>query len=287
MFYSELQRQHREWIAMEFPDQTPEVPAAGLVEEAGELLHCLLKMYQRDLWGDDPRYGRLRNDLVDAVGDCIIYVVSFCNAYGWDFAELMLSVETGYEVHQPLQLGRFAVAEAALCSTPPYSFTQFARYLSLLNRVCEVNSLSFDGCLEVTWEKVRMRRRSQLVRPTVVTLCGSTRFKQAFVDSNFRETMKGRIVLSVVCFEAQESEKLALDELHKRKIDISHEVLVLDCLRWQCDCCDKWFDSRNAEGWSPCCDGFSVQRPYIGDSTRSEIEYAVAHGKKVRYLSCE
>ena len=23
---------------------------------------------------------------------------------------------------------------------------------------------------------------------------------------------------------------------------------------------------------------------YIGDSTRSEIEYAIAHGKKVRYL---
>jgi len=44
------------------------------------------------------------------------------------------------------------------------------------------------------------------------------------------------------------------DELHKRKIDLADEVFVL-----------------NIDG-------------YIGDSTRSEIEYAVAHGKPVRYL---
>ena len=48
--------------------------------------------------------------------------------------------------------------------------------------------------------------------------------------------------------------KVALDELHKRKIDLCDEVLVL-----------------NVDG-------------YIGDSTRSEIEYAKAHGKDIRWL---
>jgi hypothetical protein len=44
------------------------------------------------------------------------------------------------------------------------------------------------------------------------------------------------------------------DELHKRKIDLADEVMVL-----------------NVGG-------------YIGDSTRSEIEYAVKTGKTVKYL---
>ncbi|MDE2105440.1 MAG: hypothetical protein KGL39_49895 [Patescibacteria group bacterium] len=50
------------------------------------------------------------------------------------------------------------------------------------------------------------------------------------------------------------SDKAALDELHKRKIDLADEVLVL-----------------NVGG-------------YIGDSTRSEIEYAHSIGVPVRYL---
>ncbi len=35
------------------------------------------------------------------------------------------------------------------------------------------------------------------MKPTIVCLCGSTKFKQAFIDVNFRETMTGKIVLSV------------------------------------------------------------------------------------------
>jgi hypothetical protein len=102
--------------------------------------------------------------------------------------------------------------------------------------------------------------------PTIVCLCGSTRFYSAFQEANYRETMAGKIVLSVGHYPhaSQEAhgesvgctpeQKVALDELHKRKIDIAHEVLVL-----------------NVGG-------------YIGESTRSEIEYAKAYDKPVRYL---
>jgi hypothetical protein len=79
--------------------------------------------------------------------------------------------------------------------------------------------------------------------------------------------MAGRIVLSVSFYPHAKTEagygegvghdsveKIALDALHKRKIDLADEVLVL-----------------NVDG-------------YIGESTRSEINYALAHGKPVRYL---
>lgn len=103
-------------------------------------------------------------------------------------------------------------------------------------------------------------------RPKVVCLCGSTRFYPHFQEANYLETMAGNIVLSVGFYPHAQTEmhgeekgctpeqKVLLDELHKRKIDIADEVFVL-----------------NVGG-------------YIGSSTRSEIEYAVAHGKPVRYL---
>ena len=98
------------------------------------------------------------------------------------------------------------------------------------------------------------------MKPIVVTLCGSIRFKQAFLDANFNETMAGNIVLSVGGLERDEhfvlteEEERMLSELHKRKIDISDEIFVL-----------------NVGG-------------YIGKSTRSEIKYARQHGKNVRFL---
>lgn len=103
-------------------------------------------------------------------------------------------------------------------------------------------------------------------RPDIVCLCGSTRFKDAFDEANYQETMAGRIVLSVGFMMhasgnrhgqdvgATPEQKIALDNLHKRKIDLADEVFVL-----------------NVGG-------------YIGDSTRSEIDYAVSRGKPVRYL---
>lgn len=104
-------------------------------------------------------------------------------------------------------------------------------------------------------------------RPKIICLCGSTRFIDAFRDANLRETLAGRIVLSIGCDTRTDAElfadrtdadlasvKVALDELHKRKIDLADEVLVL-----------------NVSG-------------YVGESTRSEIEYAEKLGKPIRWL---
>jgi len=105
-----------------------------------------------------------------------------------------------------------------------------------------------------------------LTRPKIVCLCGSTRFYDAFQKANYDETMAGNIVLSVGFYPhssqiahgqslgCDDDQKKKLDELHKRKIDLADDVLVL-----------------NVDG-------------YIGESTRSEIEYAKTHGKPIRYL---
>jgi len=95
----------------------------------------------------------------------------------------------------------------------------------------------------------------------VITLCGSTRFKDAFLEVQKRLTLEGNIVISVGLFghsgdnEAWvEGTKEMLDDMHKRKIDMADEIFVI-----------------NVGG-------------YIGDSTRSEIEYAKKTGKSIHYL---
>lgn len=110
-----------------------------------------------------------------------------------------------------------------------------------------------------------MRRARLLGETEVVVLCGSTRFKADFERETRRLGLEGKIVLSVsmfghsgdlppeACTDGHPT-KTALDELHKRKIDLAHRVLVI-----------------NPGG-------------YIGTSTRSEIEYAAWAEKPIDYL---
>ena len=102
----------------------------------------------------------------------------------------------------------------------------------------------------------------------VITLCGSTRFKDAFMKAQKDLTLAGNIVINVGLFshsgdnEVWENmdegtltkTKEMLDDMHKCKIDMTDEIFVI-----------------NVGG-------------YIGSSTKSEIEYAKVTGKAVRYL---
>lgn len=103
-------------------------------------------------------------------------------------------------------------------------------------------------------------------RPTIVCLCGSVRFLDALDQASLAETLAGRIVLSVgshrqnddeifASFSAQERDRALrrLAELHRAKIDLADEILVI-----------------NVGG-------------YVGEGTRSEIEYALRLGKRVRW----
>ena len=95
----------------------------------------------------------------------------------------------------------------------------------------------------------------------VITLCGSTRFKDAFIEAQKRLTLEGNIVISVGLFGHSGDDEVwtpgtkdMLDDMHKRKIDMDDEIYVI-----------------NVGG-------------YIGESTRGEIEYAKKNGRGVRYL---
>lgn len=119
-----------------------------------------------------------------------------------------------------------------------------------------------DGAIALNLPEVP-KCQSHGSKPTVVCLCGSTRFMQAFFDAGWAETLAGKIVLSIgVCKHAADhgGEALGpevvalLDELHLRKIDLADEILIL-----------------NVGG-------------YIGESTGRELAYARAQNKPIRFL---
>ena len=98
----------------------------------------------------------------------------------------------------------------------------------------------------------------------IVTLCGSVRFKDEFVQANRELTLAGWIVLAPGVFEHDwlhkpennaELRKDGLDKLHCEKIDLSDSILIL-----------------NKDG-------------YIGKSTQREYEYAIDHDKIVFWLN--
>ena len=105
----------------------------------------------------------------------------------------------------------------------------------------------------------------------VVTLCGSTRFKEQFIEAQKRLTLDGKIVISVGLFGHSGDQEVwdgmdegtlsrtkeMLDDMHKRKIDMADSIYVI-----------------NVGG-------------YIGESTKSEITYAKEQGKKIEYLEEE
>ncbi|OPG06542.1 hypothetical protein B1R27_17245 [Streptomyces sp. GKU 895] len=108
--------------------------------------------------------------------------------------------------------------------------------------------------------------KRQLSLPRIVAICGSTRFMAEMAEADLRETKAGRIVVKPGCdlksphalwsdpVEA-EALKVRLDDLHRAKIRLADEVLVVG--------------------------------DYIGDSTRAEIAYARSLGKPVRFTHPE
>ncbi|MFF2432506.1 hypothetical protein [Streptomyces mirabilis] len=86
---------------------------------------------------------------------------------------------------------------------------------------------------------VRDQEAERLQRPKIVVLCGSTRYWQELAEANLYETAAGRIVLAPGCnlkkphplwaAPAQADRlKQVLDALHRQKIDLADEVLIVN-----------------------------------------------------------
>ena len=92
----------------------------------------------------------------------------------------------------------------------------------------------------------------------IVTICGSMRYSKEMMKIAYElEVKKGYVVIQCVYnvdgLTEEEIDFSLLDKLHKKKIDVSDAIYVV-----------------NIDG-------------YIGNSAKKEIEYAINNGKEVIY----
>jgi hypothetical protein len=108
--------------------------------------------------------------------------------------------------------------------------------------------------------------KKRLGLPMIVAICGSTRFMAEMADADRELTWAGHIVVKPGCdmktphplwadVDEAEAGKVRLDGLHRAKIRLADEVLVVG--------------------------------DYVGDSTRAEIAYARELGLPVRFTHPE
>jgi len=136
-----------------------------------------------------------------------------------------------------------------------HNFNLFFNTIEILTTTCLLIFitiiLSFLIIFKITKNKKRI--------PTIVCLCGSMKFKDAYKMVEETETLVGKIVLTSHVNKTNLTyiEQIKLNELHKRKIDLCDEIFILDI------------------------------NEYIGDSTMDELKYAQRKRKYIRFFSKE
>ncbi len=112
-------------------------------------------------------------------------------------------------------------------------------------------------------KEVNIREHLPQGFPVITTLCGSSRFKNEFIEVQKTLGLKGEIVLTVSTLESEDNAKMTpkekerVDNLHLKRIDLADGIFIIDV------------------------------NGYMGESTKKELTYALKKGKKVRYYSEE
>ncbi len=95
----------------------------------------------------------------------------------------------------------------------------------------------------------------------VITICGSFKFRREMIEVAEQMTLKGNCILMPNDLSRPnkesytEEEAIIIDQMHKEKIKLSDSILVLN------------------------------KDNYIGNSTKSEIEYAKSLNKEIIYYT--
>ena len=100
-----------------------------------------------------------------------------------------------------------------------------------IKKIDGYESINFDNS-----ERINMNTKNIILHPPykIITLCGSTKFKDDFLEQQKILTLQGNIVISVGAFSHSDDEVLSedtikmLDDMHKRKIDMADSIYVIN-----------------------------------------------------------
>ncbi len=154
-----LQTDHATWLSTRYVGQEPQVPLMGVIGEAGEAAHAMLNEYKEIKHGRNPRHDQHNAELLDAIGDCIIYACSWCNTPGvnrrlagfnWDGRVLDVCVP------HALDLAALLVERACHC----YKVGQVTQgFVDVLCAVCRLHNVTPELVASSAWGQVKERVR--------------------------------------------------------------------------------------------------------------------------------
>jgi len=173
MNFAQWQEEVSAWSRHNFGEQTAERPLLGMIEELGELAHPVLKQAQ-GIRVNEHR----REQVIDAVGDLVIYSLDFCGRAGYDAAE---AYQTAWDMRDLLhefkltdQFQCMFGAAAAIgkiarlhmrCNADKDNYMITMSHLGLLyihlQKFCGFMMIDFTDCVAQTWSKVKARDWTQ------------------------------------------------------------------------------------------------------------------------------
>lgn len=118
----------------------------------------------------------------------------------------------------------------------------------------------------------------------IVTLVGSSRFKDRFHIEGARLEKQGNLVLMMSFFQhadtvrVSEEDRVKLRLVDRKRIDLCNWVFVINCRVPWCNLCENYRPCKCESKWE------GLFRPYIGEDTKIEISYAYEKKKVVNYL---
>ena len=158
MWADKLQGEHKAWLATRYVNQEPKVPLMGIIGEAGEVAHALLNEYKELKHGKNPRHQEHNAEVLDAIGDCVIYMCSWCNSHGVDQRLSKFdwrSVWSNTLVH-PLDLGYHLMDAALECYRLEYVTQKLVHNLVC---ICGIRGVEIEAVVTSAWNQVKERVR--------------------------------------------------------------------------------------------------------------------------------
>lgn len=163
---NELSKEISEWAKTNFNNPPPEDPSLGVLEEVGEIAHCLLKRKQKIRGFQKGDY--FKTMFGDALADTAIYLLNLCGIMNLPFAEGSLKAQ-GVE---PFQTQKQAVHTLAMCATDLVDpevqrisvIQSQAAILESLSSLALMYELDLDQLVIETWEK-NVSKRDWVANP--------------------------------------------------------------------------------------------------------------------------
>jgi len=142
------------WSAYNFGQK--QNPWLGMVEEIGELAHCLLKRHQQIRGYDDPVF--FLEEFKDALGDIGVYAANYAYNEGMRKVKYPENIKPDLTMSKHIGNSLHWLSDLMLVGEDKEDYlVWFSNFLKEISYIAKLEGLEFAEVVTETWLKVKMR----------------------------------------------------------------------------------------------------------------------------------